>query len=338
MTKNSVSKKKKAASQEIVEEKVQPIKKPKAVGIDMSRIPESLRKEGYCSDLEDENPKVLIQTTATVPDYLNCPVCKELFISPEMYACGHSVCKMCVEVRLCPVCKAVDHRPTVPNFVVIQLIESQYPEKFKQRQKELDEIVELRKKVSQYPISSRFSMLAKQFEELMDERQFVFSKEVIEYLKAAKITLKAPITEQEAKYFLSWKLNNYGSYICVGDQIVRVSDLSSHLSWLETYTKSRKKKKLAIDPLKWLPLHSVCFTKPATPFAIYQRIAQLYKIDIGLQIPFDEWRNQPSFWIKECDLGDVVHFPMDSHYQCGCPHHMVDSSDEEDEDDSESDF
>jgi hypothetical protein len=129
-----------------ISEDERPTKKQK--GIDMSRIPVSLLNEGSKSKVtfnlnfqkqgyadEEEVTTTITISSKSIPDYLKCPVCKELFVSPEMYYCGHTVCKLCSETRHCPICRNVDPRGTTPNFTLKDVISNQFPELQKQRQK-----------------------------------------------------------------------------------------------------------------------------------------------------------------------------------------------------------
>lgn len=89
---------------------------------------------GYVED-EPEITTTIVVSTKSFPDYLKCPVCKDIFVSPEMYYCGHTVCKLCSETKHCPVCRAIDPRGTTPNFTLKDVIANQFPEIQKQRQK-----------------------------------------------------------------------------------------------------------------------------------------------------------------------------------------------------------
>lgn len=77
----------------------------------MNHIPESLKREGYEQCFLDED----------VPNYLKCPTCKELFVNPEMYNCGHTLCKICIDQRQntnCPICKQSSYSPPIPNYIL----------------------------------------------------------------------------------------------------------------------------------------------------------------------------------------------------------------------------
>jgi len=325
-----------------------PAKKQK-VGIDMSKIPASLRNEGYTSDYEEEKTKnapVTVQN-AVIPDYLKCPVCKELFINPEMFGCGHTVCKMCIDRNICPVCKAMDVRTPMPNYVVSQLIESQYPEKKQQRQQELDEVVELRKRVDQYPFSARYATLSKALSEYIVERRVASYKDVFEHLSTPHMVteLKSEPKESELKYFIAFKLLERSLVSSIGEYIVHVTDLPSLFTWIETHntaTKGKKKKTGCVDYLKMLPMLVICLTRPPVQslHATYERLAKLYDLDIGKEIIIEEWKNQPSYWIKGVELGEITRLNVYEPFRCSCGmhHNNVVTDDEDEFYDSESDF
>jgi hypothetical protein len=317
----------------------------------MSHIPESLRKEGYTS--EEETP-AKIPSSSTIPDYLNCPICKgkhrscadldlhylELFIQPEMFSCGHTVCKMCLERSQCPVCKKYDTRPPMTNYVLAQMIEAQYPQKIKQRQQELDEISNLRKKVQNYVLSARFDMLSKAFDAYIATQRYASSQDVMNHLQAIK-ELKSPLKEPEMKYFVSVKLQE-PFIVTVGGYIVKLTDMGNFLDWVQlqnsTASTKRGKKKTTVDHTKMLPILLLCYSRSVgSPIsdATYQKIAQVYNIDIGKALPLEEWRSQPSYWIKEVELGDVKQPAERIVCSCGRVHAATDSSDEEADFDSE---
>jgi len=324
--------------------KQEPSAKKQKVGIDMSRIPASLRNEGYTSGNEEEKTKLVVPSV--IPDYLKCPVCKELFINPEMFACGHTVCKLCIERNICPVCKGIDVRAPVSNYILNQLIEGQYPEIKKQRQKELDEVVELRKKIDLYPISARYSALTKALTEFITERRVVSYKDIFEHLSTLTIPdVKSFPKENELKYFLSLKITDRAFIAAIGEHIVSITDVQTLLNWVEAKQpappKGKKKKHTQIEPLKMLPLLIACITRPAVMGmqATYDRLAKLYEIDIGKEIPFDEWKNQPSYWIKGIELGEITKLSMFEPFRCSCGmHHGNPVTDDEEFYSSDSDY
>jgi len=322
----------------------EPSSKKQKVGIDMTKIPASLRNEGYTSDYEEEKGKAP-EAPVVIPDYLKCPVCKELFINPEMFGCGHTVCKMCIERSTCPVCKGLDTRAPVPNYILNQLIEGQYPEKKQQRQKELDEVVELRKKVALYPVSTRYSVLSKQLSDLLTERKVISYKDIFDHLSSSSVTseIKSTPKETELKYFLSLELGGKPSLAAIGEYIVHATDFPSMMEWAESkgqQTPKGKKRKAngTVDHLKMLPLLLVCLTRSGSQTQTYERLSKLYDVDIGKEIPQDEWKNQPSYWIKGVDLGEIQR-PLFEPFRCSCGmHHGNPLTDEEDYYSSDSEF
>lgn len=316
----------------------EPPAKKARVGIDMTKIPLSLRNEGYTSGEEEKTTKPSTQKSEKVSDYLKCPVCKELYINPEMFSCGHTVCKMCIDKNICPVCKGIEMRNPMPNYVLNQLIEEQFPEKKKQRQKELDEILDLRKRVDQYIICSRYAGLSVKFAEFMQEKKVATYSELFEYLKTVSTPeVKGAPSEEELKYFLSLKLSDRSVICAIGENIVYTTDVQTMLTWIENYKNlPSKAKKKRVDMLKMLPLLLMCMNRvPIGPnsYQVYDRLAKLYEIDIGKEIPVDEWKNQPSFWIKGIDMGEVRRLVLEG-YRCSCGlHHHNDGPDSDDEDD-----
>lgn len=72
---------------------------------------------------ETENSKTITNVTPLdLPEYLKCPICKEMLINPEMFSCGHTICSICTESRptsLCPVCKVPTYSHNrIPNYIV----------------------------------------------------------------------------------------------------------------------------------------------------------------------------------------------------------------------------
>jgi len=279
--------------------------------IDMNYIPQCLRNEGYYSGLEDNSKvsKPIIKNF--IPDYLKCPVCRELFISPEMFSCGHTICKVCTESRpVCPVCKTIEHRSPVPNFIVSQLIDTEYSETQKRREKELEEVQELRKKVMDYIYSSRYEILGIIFRNFMMEKRYARYNEILNFFLSTDVQnqLESPIKEEELKYFLASKFNPKLGYSLIGEYIVLADNYDSFLNWLDNQivppTRSKKKASQAIDHFKIIPLLLVSFSHVGN-LEIYQRLATIYKIDIGKELPLEEWKNQSSYWAKDIKLGIV---------------------------------
>jgi hypothetical protein len=98
--------------------------------------------------------------------------------------------------------------------------------------------------------------------------------------------------------------------------------------------KKKKKGSSTIEYNKWLPVAVFFSSRPPHTISddLGRRIAALADLDVGLSIPLDEWKNQPSYWIKDVEIGEVKH-GYSEHLcdRCGLFHDH--SEDEEDSDD-----
>ncbi|XP_042571504.1 E3 ubiquitin-protein ligase TRIM35-like [Cyprinus carpio] len=82
---------------------------------------------------------------------LSCPVCHEIFKSPVLLSCGHSVCKECLQqfwrikgTQECPVCRRRSSRDDPPcNGVLKNLCESFLNERKESRSSESEELCSL---------------------------------------------------------------------------------------------------------------------------------------------------------------------------------------------------
>uniref|UniRef100_A0A8C2A0V6 Uncharacterized protein n=1 Tax=Cyprinus carpio TaxID=7962 RepID=A0A8C2A0V6_CYPCA len=82
---------------------------------------------------------------------LSCPVCHEIFKSPVLLSCGHSVCKECLQqfwrikgTQECPVCRRRSSRDDPPcNGVLKNLCESFLKERKESRSSESEELCSL---------------------------------------------------------------------------------------------------------------------------------------------------------------------------------------------------
>jgi len=302
--------------------------KPAKKAIDMTHIPESLKMEGYSAE------KIFTK----IPDYLSCPVCKELFINPEMLFCGHTICKVCLENLFlsarpytCPVCKTSAYGNPIPNFALKQLIEEQFREELKIRTGELEEMQGLKKKVEQYGFSERYSKLAQAFDEYLSTQRYALYNDVLQHLKS--VDIKPAISEEEGQYFLSIKL--LGSYSAgwVGDCLYWKMDVETFLNWIESSSNEVKGNK---DHKKWCAfLIPVLMSGRTLQPATLEKIGKYYGVELGVSLPVLEWKNKPARWIKDIELGTIN---LDAHLPCGHPpgfhdvHVFTDSEDEFDSD------
>jgi len=317
MTGRATRKKKQAEETEQSTMEMPKSKKPKTmVGIDMSVVPESLRREGFGEE-EKHKPKI--------PASLLCPVCKELFVNAEMNNCGHTVCATCVEgthSRLCPVCKESCYGKPTPNYIVKQLIEEQFPEELKERMVKVNEITELKRKLESYMYSDRFVNLDKRFNEIIQEHFYIHYKTFVELLCSSSIV--PAIKEEEALYFLSIKLGGGNQAFLVGEIVIRRAETEVLLAWLET-----QKIKKKTDVQKFLPILTMArsFTQSSSPIVAehWGRFSKICKVDIGAHVTAADFKNHPAFWIKDLDLGVVRHIGS---YCCGMHHPRVSYEDE----------
>ncbi|PRP79597.1 LON peptidase N-terminal domain and RING finger protein [Planoprotostelium fungivorum] len=298
-------------TEEVIED--EPIPKRKRSGIDMSHVPKSLLDEGF-AEVNDPD--------TTVPDYLQCPVCREILVEPEMNSCGHTLCKICVMASKkshllsdCPVCKCAYSHPPVPNFVVKQILDKEYPELQKIRNQQLKDMQELSQRITSYPRSSRYRSLNDCFTRTMSEEMIQPVTKIIETLKK-KSNLNPHPSDAEIEYYMAWKLNLrfQSEYRDVGQLIFYCpgEDVSVYIDWLEHHK--------SIEYTRWTPVLFFAIYR-STSYASLKKVADIHQLDIGQKISLDEWLNRPAFWLKGLDLGDIVELDRPRHICRG--HHML---------------
>eukprot|EP01117_Protostelium_nocturnum_P004680 TRINITY_DN1694_c0_g1_i1.p1 TRINITY_DN1694_c0_g1~~TRINITY_DN1694_c0_g1_i1.p1 ORF type:complete len:350 (-),score=102.93 TRINITY_DN1694_c0_g1_i1:60-1109(-) len=326
--KEEVVEKKEAVVEEPVEEKT----KKQKIGIDMTKIPSCLLEEGFDLDQKSEEK--------AIPEFLNCPICKEILVEPEMYGCGHTVCKLCISgpmaryshTRECPVCKVSCYQSTIPNYVVKQMLESQYAKETKVRIEKLKEIQDLAIKVAQYGRSARFTLIDSHFEKFMEEKRFIHSDALTKHFIGFR-DIKPSLSEDEFRYFLALKLQvGYPDYKDLGSHIVKgkSGDVEYHLSWLQQH---KKRKEIMI----WMPLIMMNASRSLNLDQI-KRFAEVYNIPIGETLTIEQWKSKPAYWLKTIDLGEIRGLPGCAEHSCGFHGtHVFDSSDSDDSNDGMSD-
>jgi len=286
------------------ENKKSSIKKKASSLINMDYVPESLKREGYDPTFGDEE----------IPPYLKCPTCKELFVDPAMYTCGHTLCKICIEQRhtsQCPICKQSCFTSPITNVILRELISEQYPKQQERRIVELKEMEGLRDKLLNYQRSTRFREIFEKFSQFLEASIYINYLTVIKGLK--NLPTRPSITEDEAKFFLSSIFARTFEIGIIGEYII------DKRRGIENLISSFEKRKPKGDVTKWIPLILMCMSTHRTfTFDIYQRLAKLYRIDIGKELPFEEWRGKPAHWLKEIDLEISEYFvgQMDSDSDC----------------------
>lgn len=111
---------------------------------------------------------------------------------------------------------------------------------------------------------------------------------------------------------------------------------------MESEASIKKKKKTSlIEYNKWLPVAIFFSSRPAHTIneALTKRIAGLADLDVGNTIPLDEWKNQPSSWIKDIDIGEVkAGYQPHRCDRCGLFHEHSDSDSDQDDSDEDSDM
>jgi len=260
-------------------------------GIDMSHVPQSLINEGYLSEKAEE-----------FPEYLKCPICKDLIVSPQMYiGCGHTVCHTCADSHMdsfCPVCKIPHYNMArIQNYALSQVIEKQYPEIYQKKTEELNERAQLKAKLVTYRRSTRYLSLLELFHEHIGKKLFVPFSSLVKHFVSKK-TIKPPVTEDEVKYFLALTQVCFTTHwagqrtMVIGSYIVLKMSDSSLISWLEKSKKDSDKK--------WSAL--MLFCRSPNSFQEKQKFAEIHGLDIGTELPLFEWVNVPCFWLRPITL------------------------------------
>lgn len=273
-------------------------KKPKRSqkGIDMSHIPKCLVEEGFTKEEEE------ISITK-VPDYLLCPICKELFVEPEMFRCGHTVCKVCKtnsSREWCPVCKIpMFSEMGAPNFVLKQLIEDQFPALFQKRKKELEETLALQQLRRSFERCVRFRDLVDFFRDYMMTQKYTMLPNAVEHLKT--FTTDTPVSVDEAKFVVGWSIQNQvkdyhvlGNYVlyCHSHDAGRVADWLSHNST----PMNRKWAPLIMFSIGW----ANAFGTPDQYAEKLKALAKIYKVEFGSPpTDFLVWNTKPPHWLKD---------------------------------------
>jgi len=271
----------------------------KQMGIDMKHIPASLKMEGY----EEDDPVTEKAKVEKIPETLFCPICKELFVNPEMYPCGHTLCKLCIlgseEKNRCPVCRIrMDYNQSlIPNYVLKNLIEQQYPDTNKHRSAQIEEMMALCKKMRIYDGSVRRVDVTREIMTFVQTDKYVTLVDIMKNLSKSK--LDPPVCEKEAQYNLAQQVLINRQVILVGKYFVwgERTEMRALVTWLE-------KNKAPIHK-KWTPLLLMASSKwiNGIEFADFKKLATIFKIDIGNEEPsMEQWKSQPPLWLKDIPL------------------------------------
>jgi hypothetical protein len=253
--------------------------KPEQKGIDMTKIPKCLAEEGF-SELEE------------IPDYLKCPICKELIVSPDVYSCGHSVCKICSDAAAitsrCPVCKSHTVSTSTPNYMMQSVVEAQFPKLVAKRKEEVEAIKLLRVKLLQYPRSTRYGILKTEFKKIIDAKPFLTLNEIHEQLSKK---CEMDISEEEVKYFLTTMKTGYygggGDFRVIGKYICSFWP-NAFVRWVKDHPADKG----------WIPLS---YSETNTP-DLTNDIAKIFNINIENTLPINDWKAISPIWLKEINL------------------------------------
>jgi len=249
-------------------------------GIDM-KVPACVEQEGF-NNTDDK-----------IPEYLLCPICKELIVSPEMFPCGHTVCQVCsfgisgYGSAFCPVCKARSDKPAT-NWMVKSIVEAQYPKEAEKRMKEIESLKQCKEKLRLYPGSKRHNDILVEIKKFLDAKPVVTVPEVIEFVQKKRSLRDA--TEAEVKYFLSTLSieRNWGVFSAIGSHLC-IRRMEEIVKWAQKNPENKK----------WIPLIAI-----GPENASLRDVAKLFKVDIGEQLPLQDWRSAPAFWIKDIDVNE----------------------------------
>lgn len=239
------------------------------------------------------------------PSCLKCPCCEKLFINPEMFVgCGHTICRVCVELKQsnsCPVCKHTNWVERVPNKVLQELIDTQYPKAKGIRQEELNEIQKLREKLDTYKRSTRLKKLVERLMKFVKKKSFCNYHQVLSHL--VECPEYKNVSQDEAKFIMMHCIN-CADYILVGEYLVDSSKT------IESMVESVEKKKSVLENKKWLPLVMLCQMESRSSHNFkhetFKKMAQLSNLDIGEEIPLQEWKEKPHLWLNNIEIKEEI--------------------------------
>lgn len=98
--------------------------------------------------------------TTELPSCVTCPVCRDLYLNPTIYKCGHTLCRSCISSMpqdfqmKCPFCRAHSDELT-PNYIVSEIIETVFKKELELRISENNKVSRIRKKLDIWEDSVR---------------------------------------------------------------------------------------------------------------------------------------------------------------------------------------
>lgn len=216
-------------------------------------------------------------------------------------------------------------------------MEREYPEEQEKRNKELEELKTLKDKLQLYQRSSRFMKILKAFHEYLASVYYAHYKTVMSHLISNTKDLSPLVTEEEVIYCLGCILRFQSSLGVVGGYIINRTSVEDFATWLDNNIK----KKGVTEIKKWIPIILLCLTQRANVHETYKKLAKIYKTEIGDELPLEEWRGRPPFWLKDIELDGNIEsnwLLFNSFGEHGFGEDPDSSSFSESEDDSENDY
>lgn len=187
------------------------------------------------------------------------------------------------------------------------MLEQNYPKEQEKRKEQFEELKGLREKLQKYTKSTRHKKLMESFNEFLSKNVFFHFEAMVNHLTHMDLT-PSP-SREEIEYFLSLMLLRTCEVGTVGEHIVDKKGIEPMLDHMES------KKSTLAQNRKWIPLLIPCITLHSTlPFSFYEKLSKLYKVDIGKELPLDEWRGRPARWIKDLELEIPLHFSFEMNY------------------------
>lgn len=209
-------------------------------------------------------------------------------------SCGHTICDFCLRGgsrdHKCPVCRLPVRSSCVPNYVLNKLLEEQFGEELKLREKELAQVIELQIKLGVYTRSSRYAKLCVLIKNVMRDRYIIHYQDLFKYLKtkvddAIQIDdplSASPLQVEEFNYLLAMRIKNrfmIPTLQTIGEYIITSLDVEPTIELLEK--KSSSSDQSDVDLLrKMTPLLLFVSDRVShqRSYETLERIALLHKI------------------------------------------------------------
>jgi hypothetical protein len=210
-----------------------PTKKRKQSPVDMRTIPSCMAEEGYL-DEKEEKP---------VPNYLKCPICRDLLVSPVMFSCGHTLCEQCnpgkskpswedtPESHQCPVCRLKSSVAPITNFILDELLREQFAEEQVKRREEVERMKVIKKKLERYGSSSRLKDMVAELDKCFTDSKHCTLDVVEKHF--GSLDWECPATLDEIKFVISQQVKY--NYTTIGKYVVKREQTGAYVQWLENH-------------------------------------------------------------------------------------------------------